>query len=70
MADHQGLLQAQGNRPRPVRRARFTIIAAEKIGRHARVVELDPKYVDVAVRRWERYTGKRAVLEGRRKASW
>jgi DNA modification methylase len=41
-----------------------TIIAAEKTGRRARAVELEPKYVDVAVRRWERYTGKTAVLDG------
>jgi DNA modification methylase len=40
-----------------------TIIAAEKTGRRARAIELDPKYVDVAVRRWERYTGKTAVLK-------
>jgi DNA modification methylase len=40
-----------------------TIIAAEKTGRRARAMELDPKFVDVAVRRWERYTGKSAVLE-------
>src|SRR3954451_11150825 len=44
-----------------------TIIAAEKTGRRARVVELEPKYVDVAVRRWERYTGKTAVLEATRR---
>ena len=37
--------------------------AAEKTGRRARVIELAPKYVDVSVRRWERYTGKTAVLE-------
>jgi len=41
-----------------------TIIAAEKTGRRARAIELDPKYVDVAVRPWERYTGKTAVLDG------
>jgi DNA modification methylase len=35
-----------------------TIIAAEKTGRRARAVELEPKYVDVAVCRWERYTGR------------
>ena len=40
-----------------------TIIAAEKAGRRARAIELDPKYVDVAVHRWERYTGKTVVLE-------
>jgi DNA modification methylase len=38
------------------------LIAAEKTGRRARAIELDPKYVDVAVRRWEQYTGKSAVL--------
>jgi DNA modification methylase len=38
-----------------------TIIAAEKTGRHARVVEIDPHYCDVAVRRWEAYTGKQAI---------
>jgi DNA modification methylase len=40
-----------------------TIIAAEKTGRRARAIEFAPKYVDVSVRRWERYTGKTAVLE-------
>src|SRR5215203_3101120 len=39
-------------------------IAAEKTGRRARAIELAPKYVDVAVRRWERYTGRSAVLDG------
>jgi DNA modification methylase len=38
------------------------LIAAEKTGRRARAIELDPKYVDVAIRRWEQYTGKTAVL--------
>jgi 23S rRNA G2445 N2-methylase RlmL len=37
-----------------------TIIAAAKTGRHARVIELDPKYVDVAVRRWEKWSRKAA----------
>ena len=37
-----------------------TILAAAKIGRHARTIELDPKYVDVAVRRWEKWSGKQA----------
>lgn len=40
-----------------------TLIAAEKNGRVARLMELDPKYVDVIVRRWQQFTGKRAVLE-------
>ena len=38
-----------------------TLIACEKTGRHARLMELDPKYVDVAVRRWQNFTGKHAV---------
>jgi DNA modification methylase len=41
-----------------------TLIACEKHGRQARLVELEPKYVDVVVRRWEQYTDKQAVLEG------
>jgi len=36
------------------------LIAAERTGRHARAIEIDPKYVDVAIRRWQLYTGKRA----------
>jgi len=39
-----------------------TLIACEKIGRHARLMELDPKYCDVIVKRWENFTGKKAVL--------
>jgi DNA modification methylase len=34
-----------------------TILAAERTGRVARVIELDPLYVDVAIRRWEQITG-------------
>jgi len=37
-----------------------TVIAAERAGRRARAVELDPLYADVAVRRWERMTGRSA----------
>jgi len=37
-----------------------TIIAAERTGRIARAIELDPRYVDVAVRRWEAFTGQAA----------
>ncbi|MBK5946394.1 DNA methylase N-4 [Rhodobacter veldkampii DSM 11550] len=40
-----------------------TLIAAEKAGRHASLIELDPKYVDVIVRRWQEFTGETAVLE-------
>lgn len=38
-----------------------TLIAAERTGRRARVIELDPLYVDVAVRRWQELTGKSAL---------
>jgi len=39
-----------------------TLIACEKQNRHARVMELDPKYCDVIVKRWEDFTGKKATL--------
>jgi len=39
-----------------------TLIACEKTGRHARVIELEPKYVDTIVRRWEQYTERKATL--------
>ena len=38
------------------------LIAAERTGRKARAMELDPRYVDVAVQRWQRITGKHACL--------
>ena len=40
-----------------------TLIACEKTNRQARLMELDPKYCDVIVRRWQNFTGKRATLE-------
>ncbi len=40
-----------------------TLIAAEKAGRVARLIELDPKYTDVIVRRWQEWTGKQATRE-------
>ena len=39
-----------------------TMIAAEKLGRTAFLMELDPKYCDVIVKRWEDFTGKKAIL--------
>jgi site-specific DNA-methyltransferase (adenine-specific) len=40
-----------------------TLIAAEKNGRVARLMELDPKYCDVIVKRWQEFTGKNAICE-------
>ncbi len=40
-----------------------TLIAAEKAGRHARLIELDPKYCDVICQRWQSFTGGVARLE-------
>jgi 16S rRNA G966 N2-methylase RsmD len=40
-----------------------TLIACEKTSRHARLMELDPAYCDVIVKRWEDFTGKKAMLE-------
>ena len=40
-----------------------TLIAAEKSGRLARLIELDPKYADVIVRRWQDWTGQQATRE-------
>ena len=41
-----------------------TLIACERTGRHALLMELDPHYCDVIVTRWEQYTGNAAVLAG------
>ena len=40
-----------------------TLIACERTGRQARLIELEPKYVDVIVNRWQQYTGKSARAE-------
>ena len=39
-------------------------IAAEQTGRRARGIEIDPVYVDVAIKRWQSFTGKSALLAG------
>jgi DNA modification methylase len=41
-----------------------TLIACEKTARQARLMELDPKYADVIVSRWQSFTGNVAVLDG------
>jgi DNA modification methylase len=43
-----------------------TMIACEKMGRSSRLMELDPKYCDVIVKRWQDFTGKAAHIEGGR----
>lgn len=40
-----------------------TLIACEKTERSARLMELDPKYCDVIVKRWELFTGNKAIHE-------
>ena len=46
------------------RLAGSTVVACEKTGRHGRMIEVDPIYVDVAIHRWEQYTGRPARLGG------
>ena len=41
-----------------------TLIACEKTGRKARLIEIDPHYADVIVRRWQDFTSRTAILEG------
>jgi site-specific DNA-methyltransferase (adenine-specific) len=40
-----------------------TLIAAEEVHRHARLMELDPAYVDCIVKRWEDFTGNTAICQ-------
>ena len=40
-----------------------TLMACERIGRQCRGIELDPLYIDLAIRRWQRLTGDDAILE-------
>lgn len=47
----------------PFRCSGTTLIAAEKSGRVARLIELDPKYVDTIIRRWQDYTGQQSRRE-------
>jgi DNA modification methylase len=41
-----------------------TLIGCERHGRRARIMEIDPKYVDCIIRRYQEYTGKKAILDG------
>lgn len=42
-----------------------TLIAAEQLNRVAYVMELDERYCDVIIKRWEQFTGEKAVLKKR-----
>ena len=44
-----------------------TLIVRGKTGRQVWLVEMDPKYVDVIVKRWREFTGKDVVLDGNEK---
>ena len=44
-----------------------TLIACERTGRICRTIELDAKFVDVTIKRWQVYTGKEAILSGTEK---
>jgi len=44
-----------------------TMIAAEKLDRKCYMMELEPEYVDTIIQRWEKATGKKAVLTNRKK---
>jgi DNA modification methylase len=48
----------------PFAGAGSTLISCENLERKARLIEIDPQYVDVTVRRWQDYTGSKAFLEG------
>ena len=45
-----------------------TLIACEKTSRHCCMMELDPAYCDVIVKRWEQFTGKKAMLDKTKEA--
>jgi DNA modification methylase len=40
-----------------------TLIASERVGRRCRGIEMDPLYVDLTIRRWQRLTGDEAVRD-------
>ncbi|MCC6366343.1 MAG: site-specific DNA-methyltransferase [Bryobacterales bacterium] len=46
-----------------------TLIACEKAGRQGRLIELEPKYCDVIIRRWQEFTGKEGTLDDGRSFS-
>jgi DNA modification methylase len=44
-----------------------TIIAAETTGRKAYAMDIDSGYIDVAIQRWQEFTGRKAILNGTHK---
>lgn len=42
-----------------------TLIACEQLGRRFAGIELDPKYIDTTIKRWQLFTGKQATLDGK-----
>ena len=52
------LFGSRGNCARSISRQRHTVIAAERTGRVCYGIEIDPRYVDTIVRRWQAFTGK------------
>ena len=59
-----GSLPPPGRLPRPRSGSGTTIIAAEMTGRVCHAIEIAPAYVDVAVKRWQAFTGLEAELDG------
>ncbi len=59
-----GGLTPNGPLRKPFSGSGTTLIAAERTGRRCLALELDPRYVDVAVQRWQNLTGQAAVLDG------
>ena len=47
-------------------RSGSTVLAAERVGRKARAIKIEPRYVDVTIRRWQTFTGQDAVQDGTR----
>ena len=45
-----------------------TLLAAERVGRICYGIEIDPLYVDLSIRRWQRYTGRSAIHVGTAKS--
>src|SRR6202035_3944889 len=65
MRMRSGTALCTGQRVSSISGSATTIIAAEITGRVCHAIEIAPAYVDVAVKRWQEFTGQQAVLEWR-----